>query len=491
MIGRKKQKVNEADTNKENEGALDANSTEVVENEVSEDEKSEAVESKSDKDTYIDDDDMWYNMDQEDIEEADDTEFDNDCFYIQDGVYVDVTNKVAYVEKDVIKYIVKGNSRYYEYATGEVDRHGNKVIKKLKIKRYKRREKKKFDIGIFREESFGVLLPFINDDAVTDINWNGSQLWIDDVNKGRYKVDIKLDDKFIDIMSIRIANVVSGSFNKYQPYIEAETDELRITILHESISNTGRVISIRKTPAIKRITFAETIKRGDYCSEEIANFMSNSVKAGMNIIVCGLPGAGKTEFVKYLTNYIFPSDRAITIEDTLEIHYDKINPGKDCVVVKVTPQFSYTQAIKESLRLLPKWVLLSEARSTEVKYLIESVSTGTKCMTTLHADDVRKIPDRVVNMVGDMNQAELVRNSVHSFFDLGILIDKDVDPKTGAMRRHIAQICIFTSENGENKITMVADGGELTGERLPDEIMKRFRVAGIIDPFEYTFIKRD
>jgi len=310
------------------------------------------------------------------------------------------------------------------------------------------------------------------------------------VHKGRYKVDTELDQKFIDVMSMRIANVVSKNFNKYQPYIEAETDELRITILHESISNTGRVISIRKTPALKRITFAESIKKHEYCTEEIANFMSNSVKAGMNIVVCGLPGVGKTELVKYLTNYIFPSDRAITIEDTLEIHYDRINPGKDCVVLKVTPQFSYTEAIKESLRLLPKWVLLSEARSIEVKYLIESVSTGTKCITTMHADDVRKIPDRVVNMVGDMNQAELMKNSVHSFFDIGIQVDKYINPDTGAIKRYISQVCTFTHDEDGNNITMIADNGTLTGNHLPNEMIKKFRVAGIMDPFEYTFIKR-
>lgn len=434
--------------------------------------------------------DAWYNDESEPTEELDDSDFSNDFYYIQDGLYADLNTGVVYAEKSVLKYIVKNNSRYYEYNTGRLDSKGKPIVKKLKIKKYKRREKKTFDIGIFREENFGVLLPFINDIDVTDINWNGSQLWIDDVNKGRYKVDTVLDKEFIDVMSIRIANVVSKTFNKYQPSLEAETDELRITILHESISNTGRAISIRKTPALKRINFMHSIKQGDYCSEEIANLMSNAVKAKFNIIVCGLPGVGKTELVKFLTNYIFPSDRVVTIEDTLELHYDKINPDKDSLVLKITPQFSYTQAIKESLRLLPEWVLLSEARSTEVKYLMESVSTGTKCITTLHTDDVRKIPDRIVNMIGDINQEEIIKNQVYSFFDIGILIDKEEEAQTGRIKRWISQVCFFDRSNDKNECVMIVDNGQFTNNKLPQDAIRRFRNAGILNPYEYTYIKR-
>lgn len=436
-------------------------------------------------------DDLWYNKEgDEDLPEVDSSEFNQDFYYVQDGVYADINTGTVYVEKSIVKYLVKGNSRYYEYNTGKLDSKGNPIIKKLKIKRYKQRSTKKFDIGAFKEENFGIILPYIQDKDVTDINWNGQQLWIDDVNKGRYCTDTVLQKEFVDVMSVRLSNVVSKVFNKYQPYLEAETEELRLTILHESISNTGRAISIRKTPAIKRINFIESIKNGQYCTEEVANLMSNAVKAKMNVIVCGLPGVGKTELIKFLTNYIFPSDRVITIEDTLEIHYDKINPGKDSLVLKISPQFSYTEAIKESLRLLPQWVLLSEARSTEVRYLLESVSTGTKCMTTLHTDDVRKIPDRIVNMIGDINQSDIIKDSVYSFFDMAILIDKDIDPETNVIKRWISQICFFSRENEQNSCTMVVEDGAVTDNKIPQELLKKFRIAGIINPYEYTFIKK-
>lgn len=414
-------------------------------------------------------------------------EFD---FSKTEGV-VNIKNDVVEVDDEVFDGLVNAEG-YIVAESSATDKEGNVVNVKKKFKAKRVRKKKKGIeslIGVMREESFGDLLPFIKDTNITDINWNGDQLWLDDVNKGRYLSDVVLTKNFVEGFSIRVSDVVSKNFNKYKPVLEAETDELRLTVLHESVSGTGRAISIRKTPAIKRIIYEESIKNGNYCSEEVSNLLSNTVKAKMNIIVCGLPGVGKTELVKYLTNYIFPRDRTITIEDTFEIRYRKINPDKDCLEMKVTNDFTYTDAIKAALRLLPQWILLSEARSKEVQYLLESVSTGAKCMTTLHTDDVRKIPDRILNMIGDVasNNKDSIENQIYSFFDLGILVDKK-KTEDGSIVRFISQVCMFSREGNDNKCIMLVDEGKLTGEKLTDAMLKRYTRRGIKDPYKYQFI---
>lgn len=411
-----------------------------------------------------------------------------------DGI-LDVKDDVIYVEDEVFEGAIDEDNYYTIKKEVKKEDSAEPIIvtKKVKVKKVKnrnKRDKNRIIIGVMREQSFGDLLPFVQDQNITDINWNGSQLWIDDVVKGRYLSDVTLTKDFVDAFSIRVSNVVSKSFNKYTPVLEAETDELRITILHDSASATGRSISIRKTPPIKRINFADAVKNGDYCSQDIANLISNSVKAKMNIIVCGLPGVGKTELVKYLTNYIFPEDRVITIEDTLELHYSKTNPNKDCIEIKISPYLTYTDAIKTCMRLLPQWVILSEARSTEVQYLIESVSTGAKCITTLHTDDVRKIPDRILNMMEiDVSNHQTVLNQIYSFFDLAILVDKEQD-ETGAIKRYISQVCYFTRIDGVNDCLMVVDNKKVINTKLPDDLLSKFSKIGIDNPFEYKFIKR-
>mgnify|MGYP000720986627 FL=1 len=204
------------------------------------------------------------------------------------------------------------------------------------------------------DRAFGDLLKYILDDNITDINWS-RELWINHLEKGRYKVNnFKLDDIFIKQFYTRISNIMNVQFNQNNPLLEAETENLRISILHDSVTNTGISISIRKTPAIRRINKDRLISE-EYCTEEIDAFMENAIRAHCTVIVGGLPGVGKTEYIKYLTGYIPAYERVYTIEDNLELRYAAINPDKDCVEIKVSENFGYAEALKASKRQLPTW----------------------------------------------------------------------------------------------------------------------------------------
>lgn len=333
-----------------------------------------------------------------------------------------------------------------------------------------------------QDAHFGPFLPLIQDERITDINFNGYDTWVDHLDKGRYKVDIEVTKGFVDQFATRISNVVSGNFNKFDNLLEAETDELRISFIHDSVASTGTSISIRKTPAVRRLN-KKKILEDHYCSEEVLYFLINCMYARLNTLMCGLPGAGKTEFLKFLTQYIPLSDKVITIEDNLEIHYRDINPGSNCVELKVDEEnFSYTKAIKACLRQNPQWVLLSEARSTEVKYLMECFSTGLHGLTTLHTDDVRKIPDRILNMMQDSYAASRLENDVYTFVDTGILIRKKI-AGDGSFYRYIDQIGFFDRDNDTNTKTLIVDGGKVVNRELPKNILKKFSLVDISDPF--------
>lgn len=263
---------------------------------------------------------------------------------------------------------------------------------------------------VLKEECFGPLLPYVKDQQVTDINYNGTDVWIEHLKYGIRKAPVNLTPEFAGRFSVLISNIVSEQINKFNNVLEAETDTLRISIIHPSVTNTGYSISIRKTPAVMRMTEEKMLADG-YCSREVLLFLRNCMEAKLNMVFCGCPGAGKTELLKFLTQFIPKHEKVMTIEDNLEIHYRDINPGANCVELKVDEEFfSYTKAIKSALRQNPQWVLLSEARSTEVKYLLECFSTGLHGLTTLHTDDTRKIPDRIQNMMQDSYAASRMEN---------------------------------------------------------------------------------
>ena len=326
---------------------------------------------------------------------------------------------------------------------------------------------------------YGKLLEFIEDDNITDINWSRS-LWVNDLNKGRYKIEnFQLDESFITQFYTRISNLMNVQFNINNPLLEAETDSLRISILHESVTNTGTSISIRKTPAVRRIT-QDKIIDSNYCTEEIDAFMQNAIRAHCTVVVGGLPGVGKTEYVKYLTSFIPPYERVYTIEDNLELRYSAINPGKDCVEIKVSDSFGYSDALKASKRQLPTWVLLAESRGKEVKYLLENISAGVHCLTTLHLDDASKIPDRLRNMGENINE-----NDVYSFIDLGVQLESVVKDGEKITRRISQVMCLSRTEESNSKI-MIYEDGKILNRDLPEDIKRKFKMAGIDNPFEIS-----
>ncbi len=312
------------------------------------------------------------------------------------------------------------------------------------------------------ERFFGPLYPMVEDDFITDVDFNGEQVWLTDANNCRKPCfDVQVDNDFVDQFTQRVANVVSKPFNKQNPILEAETDCLRITIVHESVALSGRCICIRKSLPYVRLNEDRMLTEG-YCSEDVLNLLTDFVAQKKNIVVVGEPGAGKTELCKFLSGYIPREERVITIEDTPEWHYHALHPEHDCVELKVGPQMDYTGAIKTCLRLNPKWMMLSETRSKEVVYLIEGFSTGVRGMTTLHASDVQKIPDRMLNMAGSERDAKRLENDIYSFIDVGILVRRrqtQDDFGRTKVGRYIDQVCLFSRDEGINSCKLVVSDG--------------------------------
>lgn len=333
-------------------------------------------------------------------------------------------------------------------------------------------------------EYFGPLWEYVDRKDITDIDFNGKQLWIRNSDNYRYEVkNHGITERFVEQFSQRIADTASTGFNRVADTLEAETDTLRVSIIHKETAVTGMSISIRKSLPEVRITAKNAIETG-YADKKLLSLIMNCVKAKMNIAFVGEVGVGKTEAAKFFTQVIPANERVITIEDRLEWHYDEINPGKDCVALKAKSLKDYTRLIKEALTHNADWIMLSEARSEEVKYLIQAWSTGTHGVTTLHTDDVRNIPDRVINMSGDALHEKRIENDVYNYLDAGVYlrqVKSDEDDKKG--RRWIDQIGFFTREDEKNSCTLSFDDKKWTKNGIPDQKMKKFKRAGIENPF--------
>lgn len=332
-------------------------------------------------------------------------------------------------------------------------------------------------------DNFGPLADYVKDENITDIDFNGTDLWITDIKNKHWKDEGRVDAKFIRKLAQDIANSASKEFNQKRPNLEAETDDLRISILHNSVAQTGTTMCIRKTPRMNRINEKYAIE-STLADFRMQSLIANCVKAHMNFVICGEPRAGKTEFAKYVSSFIPTGERVITIEDVMEWRYKSLHPDADVIEMKVNKDFDYSAGIVASLKQNPKWLMIAETRGKEVKNLIQSFSTGVNGITTLHTDDIAKIPSRIVNMADDSITSNRMEQNAYEFIDVGIYISMFPDKDGGAIRR-VNQLGFFASKDdeGENKCYKLFEGGELFRKTIPSSIQEKFKRAGIEDIF--------
>ncbi len=297
-----------------------------------------------------------------------------------------------------------------------------------------------------REFPFNIFEPYISDDLVTDINYNGQDLWIDHLEKGRFIAQEALEENIVFQACIRFSNLVNEHFNLQTPILESDFKDLRVSILHPSVS--GKLsVSLRKTPTVMRLS-EKKILNENYITASALQYLKRAVNAQKNIMVSGLPGAGKTELIKFLTQYIDPRSRVISIEDSRELHYDKIHPERDSVSLKVSESFTYDMAIKASMRQRPNWLLVSEVRGKEVEDLLKSISTGTHLLSTIHARTAYDIPKRMLYMMQDIDKSsEAFLKQLYDAIDIGIHIEHIVSDS--GVYRYVREIVSFDKNTPE------------------------------------------
>ncbi len=299
--------------------------------------------------------------------------------------------------------------------------------------------------AIFSHIEFGPLKPYLEDDNITDISYtNGGQVWLKSIDKGTYRIDNPgVDDKLIEKIAFQCANIVGKSFNMAHPFLDSESSELRMNFVHESIARNGIAAVFRKTPAKIRLE-KEKIYAQDYITPDVHDFLLKCIEGHCNIIVSGETGAGKTEFVKYLASKIKENEKIIMIEDTLELHLDKIFPNRDIVSMKTNNIASYTEVLMTCMRQNPKWILLSEVRSAEaVTAVRNSISSGHNILSTIHSDKAESIPMRMYSLLETNIDVDQFLKTIHRYVQIGVHIRARYEKESGKFIREIAEVVEF------------------------------------------------
>ena len=297
----------------------------------------------------------------------------------------------------------------------------------------------------FTQVDFGPIQEYLDNDDITDISYsNGGQVWLKTLSKGVYRVENPaVNNAFMEKMAFQCANSMGKAFNMANPFLDAESAELRMNFVHDSIARNGIAVLIRKTPAKIRLEKDKIIKE-DYIRLDIHDFILKCVEGHCNILVSGETGSGKTEFVKYMAAHTKEDEKIITIEDTLELHLDRIFPHRDIVAMKTNNIASYADVLVTCMRQNPRWILLSEVRSAEAVMAVrDSISSGHNILSTIHADKAESIPSRLYSLLESSIDMDQFLRSIHRYVQLGVHIKGYYSAELQRFKREVAEVVEF------------------------------------------------
>jgi pilus assembly protein CpaF len=138
-------------------------------------------------------------------------------------------------------------------------------------------------------------------------------------------------------------------------------------------------------------------------TREMAEFLSASVRARLNIVVSGGTGSGKTTTLNALSSFIPEDERIITVENAAELQL-----RQDHVVtlesrppnVEGKGEISIRDLVINCLRMRPERIVVGECRGGEALEMLQAMNTGHDgSMTTLHANTPRDAISRIETMV--------------------------------------------------------------------------------------------
>ena len=351
--------------------------------------------------------------------------------------------------------------------------------------------------AIFSQIDWGPLQEFLDEEDVTDVSYtNGGQVWLKTLSKGVFKVERpEITNALMEKIAFQCSNIMGKSFNMAHPFLDAESTELRMNFVHDSIATNGIACVIRKTPARIRLN-KEKLLDEKYLTEDLHNFLIECVKGHCNIIVAGETGSGKTELVKYLASHTFENEKIIMIEDTLELHLDRIFPHRDIVAMKTNNIASYSDVLVTCMRQNPRWILLSEVRSAEAVMAVRnSISSGHNILSTIHADKASSIPMRMYSLLESNLDTEQFLRTIHRYVQLGIYVKGYMSAEYNRFQREIMEVAEFYVDEDNNAGTNIIYRKGLDGSialKNPTKYLREYlAIQGIAIPEDIFNVNDD
>jgi flagellar protein FlaI len=347
--------------------------------------------------------------------------------------------------------------------------------------------------------------PLMQDPNIEDISCDGVGIPIFVFHRnpliGSIKTNIKFEDKEeLDTFVSKVAQRCGKNISIAVPLIGGSLpDGSRVqATLGTDIARRGSNFTIRKFTR-RPMTPTQLIKFKTI-DPKIAAFLWLAVEYGRSILLSGGVASGKTTLLNALSLFIRPELKVVSIEDTAELTLPHPHwvPGVARTAItqvegKKIGEVDLFDLLRESLRQRPDYLIVGEVRGREAYVLFQQIATGHSSMSTIHADSMERLVDRlttppialpatliealdIVIFIVKMKYGQTYVRRIKSIYEVtGFDRDKNV-PTVNEVYRWNSLSDKFDQINPSTVLEKITEQYGVPKEKLKVEIQNRIRV---------------
>jgi flagellar protein FlaI len=248
---------------------------------------------------------------------------------------------------------------------------------------------------------YGKLDPVMHDPHVEDISCDGYNLPLF-VYHDEYtdiETNIEFGQEALDNFVVRLAQHSGRHISIGDPMVETTLpDGSRAELaLGEEVTPRGSAFTIRKY-ADEPFTPIDLLDYGTFNIDQMA-YLWLAIEHNKSLIFAGGTASGKTTSMNAISMFIPPRSKVLSIEDTreLSLYHDnwlssitreRLHEGTDVTMYDL---------LRSALRHRPEYIIVGEVRGEEAITLFQAMNTGHTTYSTMHADSVRTVINRLEN----------------------------------------------------------------------------------------------
>lgn len=329
----------------------------------------------------------------------------------------------------------------------------------------------------------GPIERFLADPDVSEVMVNA----LDFIYVERHGVIERTDAQFLSLDHLRrvverIVGDVGRRIDESSPMVDARLpDGSRVNAIIPPLAVDGPSLTIRKFAA-DPFQVDDLVSFGTL-TPELAELLDAVVRAGLNVLVSGGTGTGKTTLLNVLSSFIPDSERIVTIEDAVELQLRQ----RHVVRLESRPpnienrgEVTVRDLVRNSLRMRPDRIIVGEVRGAEALDMLQAMNTGHDgSISTIHCNSPRDAFSRLETMVmmtGLDLPSRAIREQIAAAIDVVVHLQRMPDGT-----RQVVQVTEVTGMEGDviSASDLYSVGHRPTGVDTDGAAHRRIRPTGV------------